>query len=149
MVIRAAAFKANFLPSITETHTYLYNLPQNRRYLPALSIVTATNNLFGKTGIMEVNPRNTTKHGVAWERPSSVELIRPEDNGGFQINCGLRVGGGDYIRGLYDYRSGSAPYNKYSFRLLFRSSYGAGKLDYPMFPESPVPPLTRFICGPG
>jgi hypothetical protein len=138
MVIRAAAFRPDFLPSRTETQTYLYNLPQTRRYLPALSLVTGTNNLYGRTGIMEVNPRNTTKHGLAWERPVSVELIRPEDNGGFQINCGLRVAGGDYIRSLYDYHSSSAPYNKYSLRLLFRSGYGAGKLNYPFFADSPV-----------
>ena len=31
--------------------------------------------LFGPTGIMEVRPRNTTKHGIAWERPGSLELI--------------------------------------------------------------------------
>lgn len=137
-IIRAAAFKTDMLPSQTVTHTYLYNLPQNRRYLPALSIVTATNNLFGATGIMESNPRNTTKHGVAWERPASVELIKPEDNGGFQIDCGLRVAGGDYIRGLYDYRSASPPQNKYSFRLYFRGDYGPGKLSYPFFPDIPL-----------
>jgi hypothetical protein len=137
-VFRAAAFKTNHLPSITETHTYLFNIPNNRRLLPALSIVTGTNNLYGTTGIMESNPRNTTKHGIAWERPISMELIRPEDNGGFQINAGLRVAGGDYIRGLYEWRTTTPPQGKYSFRVYFRGDYGDGKLEYPFFPGSPL-----------
>jgi hypothetical protein len=137
-VIRAAAFAANQLPSTVGTHTYLFNLSASRRLLPALSLVTATNHLYGRTGIMEYSPRNTDKHGSAWERPVSVELIRPQDNGGFQIDAGIRVAGGDYIRSLYNYRSGNLPENKYSYRLYFRGEYGPGRLDYPMFPDTTV-----------
>jgi len=135
-IVRAAAFAANQLPSRIRTHTYLMNLANNRRLLPVLSLVTATNNLYGRTGIMESNPRNTTKHGAAWERPVSVELIRPEDNGGFQLDSGIRVAGGDYIRGLYNYRDANPPVGKYSFRLYFRGDYGPGRLNYPIFPTS-------------
>ncbi len=135
-ILRAAAFGEGRLPSRVTTHTYLYNLPASRRLLPALSVVTATNHLYGRNGIMEVNPRNTTKHGVAWERPVSVEFIRPGDHGGFQVDCGMRVQGGDYIRGLYDYRSGALPQSKYSFRLYFRGDYGPGRLNYRWFPET-------------
>ena len=137
-VVRAAAFLKNHLPSGAHTHTYLFNLPANRRNLPALSLVTATNHLYGKTGIMEYSPRNTTKHGIAWERPTSAELIRPEDNGGFQVDCGLRVAGGDYVRGLYNYRSSALPDSKYSFRLYFRGDYGPGRLQYRWFPGTTV-----------
>ena len=136
-VVRAAAFATGCLPSVVKTHTYFYGLPATRQLLPALSLVTATNNLFGPTGIMEVRPRNTTKHGIAWERPVSAEWIRPEDNGGFQIDCGIRVQGGDYVRARYDPK-GSLPFNKYSFRLYFRGDYGPGRLDYPVFPNCPV-----------
>jgi hypothetical protein len=136
-VIRATAFRTNQLPSLIRTHTYLYNLPANRRQLPVLSLVTASNNLYGASGIMEYSPRNTTKQGIAWERPVSAELIRPEDNGGFQEDCGIRVAGGDYVRGQYNYR-GSLPFSKYSFRLYFRGDYGAGHLCYPLFPGTTV-----------
>ena len=135
-IIRAAAFRENMLPSKVGTHTFLYNLPASRRLLPALSVVTATNHLYGRNGIMEVNPRNTTKSGLAWERPVSVELIRPDDQGGFQSDCGMRVHGGGYIRSLYDYRTTALPQGKYSFRLYFRGDYGAGRLEYPWFPET-------------
>jgi len=130
-IVRAAAFKKNHLTSPVITHTYFYNIPASQRLLPALSIVTTSNNLYGTSGIMETNPRNTTQHGIAWERPASAELIRPEDNGGFQVDCGLRIAGGDYIRTVYDYRGG--PYSKYSFRLYFRGDYGSGRLQYPLF----------------
>jgi hypothetical protein len=135
-IVRAAAFAPLQLPSRIRTHTYLMNLANNRRLLPVLSLVTGTNNLYGRNGIMEFSPRNTTKHGAAWERPVSMELIRPEDNGGFQLDAGIRVAGGDYIRGLYNYRSSTVPHNKYSFRLYFRGDYGPGRLNYPIFPES-------------
>ncbi len=137
-VIRTAAFASNQLPSGVRTHTYLMNLANNRRGMPALSLVTATNNLYGRTGIMEYSPRNTTQHGAAWERPVSVELIRPEDNGGFQLDAGLRVAGGDYIRGLYTYRGSSLPESKYSFRLYFCGDYGPGRLNYRFFPGTTV-----------
>jgi hypothetical protein len=148
-VVRAAAFKPNFLPSEVRTHTYLYNLPANRRLLPALSLVTATNNLYGRTGIMEYNPRNTTKHGIAWERPVSAELIRPEDNGGFQVDCGIRVQGGAYIRNLYNYRTTSPPQGKYSFRLYFRGDYGAGRLNYPWFPDTTITSFDTVVLRAG
>lgn len=144
-VVRAAAFAPVFapnpptlVPSRLQTHTYLFNITANRRLIPTLSLVTSSNNLYGKTGIMESNPRNTDKHGKAWERPVSAELIQPGDNGGFQIDCGLRVAGGDYIRGLYNYRSSSPPEGKYSFRLYFRGEYGPGHLKYPIFPNTTV-----------
>ncbi len=135
-VVRVAAFLTNALPSRTATHTYILNPSPTRLRVPALSLVTATNHLYGRNGIMEVNPRNTTKRGPAWERPVSVEWIRPEDNGGFQADCGLRIQGGDYVRGQYNYRSTDLPFSKYSFRLYFRGEYGQGRLNYPLFPET-------------
>ncbi len=148
-VVRAAAFKADSLPSAVETHTYLVNLPGSRLNLPVLSLVTASNHLYGKTGIMEYSPRNTTKYGIAWERPVSAELIRPEDNGGFQVDCGIRVHGGGYVRGIYNYRASTAPENKYSFQLYFRTDYGPGKLEYPFFPGSAVTSFDNLVLRAG
>ena len=133
-VIRAAAFLTHAMPSRIQTHTYLFNLPSPRLRLPALSLVTSSNNLFGRTGIMEQpNPRY---HGPQWERPVSAEWIRPEDNGGFQVDCGIRIQGGDYVRGQYNYRTSVLPFSKYSFRLYFRGEYGQGRLHEPLFPDT-------------
>lgn len=132
-VIRAAAVAPDHLPSRVQTHTYLYGLPPSRRSLPALSLVTATNHLFGRTGIMETNPRNTTRRGPAWERPVSVEYFELGGNGEFQVDAGLRIQGGDYIRSRYNYRVSTLPESKYSFRLYFRGEYGEGRLRQPLF----------------
>jgi hypothetical protein len=121
--------------------------------IPTMSVVTDLNNLFDRTKGIYVN---ANQHGSAWERPISLELIYPPDPGGpgfpdlvkvpdghgglrwelpaemqdgFQINAGLR------IRGGYS-RQDNNP--KHAFRLFFRSEYGDGKLDYPLFGDEGV-----------
>jgi hypothetical protein len=148
MLVRAAAFEEGMLPSKIQTHTYLYTLSPARRSLPVLSLVTATNNLWGPTGIMEINPRNTTQRGIAWERPVSAELIHPWGNDGFQIDAGLRIQGGNYVRQRYDPR-GSLPFSKYSFRLYFRGDYGQRQLEYPLIDNSPVQVFDRIVLRAG
>ncbi len=146
--LRAAAFKANQVASVTITHTYLVNVAPAIRSMPVLSLVTDTNNLWGATGIMETNPRNTTQRGPNWERPVSTELIRPADNGGFALDAGLRVQGGGYVRERYD-PLGSLPFSKYSFRLYFRGDYGASRLNYPWFPDVPFDDFERVSLRAG
>lgn len=148
-MLRAAAFLDKSLPSRTVTHTYLMGLSNARLSLPVISIVTSSNNLRGPTGIMEINPRNTTRRGIAWERPASAEWILPGDNSGFQIDCGLRVQGGDYIRGQYNPNTTTPPQGKFSFRLYFRGDYGPGKLRYPLFDGSPVEAFDRIVLRAG
>ena len=146
-VIRAAAFRRGYLPSEIITHSYFYNASSAVRSLPVVSLTTDNSNLWGSTGIQETNPRNTTKRGIAWERPVSAELINP-DNSGFQKNCGLRVQGGDYVRGRYN-PNGGLPFSKYSFRLYFRGDYGPTMLDYPFFEDSEVELFDRITLRAG
>ena len=146
-IIRAAAFGRRILPSETVTHSYFYNLSSAIRSLPVISLATDDSNLWGPTGIQETNPRNTSKRGIAWERPDSAELIK-EDNSGFQANCGLRVQGGDYIRGRYS-PNGGPPASKYSFRLYFRGDYGPTMLSYPFFEGSEVDLFDRVTLRAG
>ncbi|MEK7781113.1 MAG: lamin tail domain-containing protein, partial [Verrucomicrobiota bacterium] len=162
-LFRIAAFKANYLPSKTKTHTYFFNLPENLRSLPAISIVTASNHLYGPNGILGINGgyfdttnqgglwiststndyHNPSKHGLAWERETSVEWIQPEDNSGFQVECGLRVQGSDWQRPRL------TPSSKYSFRLYFRSDYGDGRLNYPAFPLTGVESFDQLVLRAG
>ena len=144
-MFRAAAFKADFLSSKITTHTYLFNQSAAVRSLPAISIVTASNNLTGPTGIIGIGTGydNPNLHGVAWERPISAELIRPEDNSGFQIDCGLRVQGSDYTRPRY------APDSKFSYRFYFRGAYGPGRLDYPFFADSALQSFDQIVLRAG
>lgn len=158
-LFRIAAFKANHLPSKPATHTYFFNLPDNLRSLPAISIVTTSNHLYGPSGILGINGgnynngewqangpndyHNPSKHGLAWERETSVEWIQPGDNSGFQVECGLRVQGSDYQRPRL------TPTSKFSFRLYFRSDYGVGQLNYPLFPLTSVEHFDQLVLRAG
>jgi hypothetical protein len=74
------------------------------------------------------------KLGDEWERPASLEFYDPATGKQFQINCGLRLHGGNSRK----------PYNsgKHSFRVSFRKEYGIGKLRYDFFEEESA--VTRF-----
>ncbi|MCH2383339.1 MAG: lamin tail domain-containing protein, partial [Pedosphaera sp.] len=147
-VVRAAVFKSGMLPSRVETHTFAYNLGKAVTSLPLMSLVTENSNLWGNTGIMETNPRNTTKRGIAWERPVSMELIYPDTGETLQANAGLRVQGGNYIRGRYNPNAGP-PAGKYSFRLYFRGDYGPGRLRHPFFPGLQVQDFNHIVVRAG
>jgi hypothetical protein len=138
VVVRAAAFKARHLPSAVQTHTYLYFPSTRLRSAPVISLTTDPEHLYGPSGIMEYSPRNTTQHGIAWERPVSFEYLTPDGAGSFQVDCGIRVAGGGYVRERYNYSASELPWNKYSFRLYFRGDYGPGRLRHPLFPDTTV-----------
>lgn len=91
--------------------------------IPSLSLITDLDNLNDPETGFWVNSEN---RGRAWERPVSMELINPDGTEGFQIDAGFRMRGGFS-------RDGSNA--KHSMRLVFRSQYGAGKLDHPLFQE--------------
>ena len=149
-LLRAAAFRTNYLPSRTDTHTYLFNVAASNRSLPAISIVIPSNNLYGATGIWGIQGgsftgpfglwqsnsptdyHNPSKRGEEWERPASVEWIDQTDHSGFQADCGIRISGSDYRRPRI------TPTTKVSFRLYFRGDYGDTSLKYPLFPLTPV-----------
>jgi hypothetical protein len=159
LLIRAAAFATNKVPSTIDSHSFFFNQSAAIRSLPIMSIQTAENNMTGTNGIIGMqggtgppaNPwvatqptdyYNPTKTGVAWERPMSVEYIRP-DNSGFQIDSGMRVQGSDYTRPRY------TPTSKFSYRLYFRGDYGESKLEYPLFADSVVQNFEQIVLRAG
>ena len=146
--VRAALFKPGFLPSETVTHSYMIDVSVRRQGLPVLSLVTDQENLFGRTGIMETSPRNTSKRGRAWERPVSVEYFLADGTSVFQIDAGLRIQGGNYVRDRYN-PNGGLPFSKYSFRLYFRGDYGASELTYPLIPRSPATAYKQIVLRAG
>ncbi len=147
-VLRAVAIAAASLPSKVATATYLIDAPDSLQSLPTLSLVSARENLFGRTGIMERNPRNTSQRGIAWERPVSAEWIALDPKHAFQIDCGLRIQGGDYIRGNYRYGA-PPPQGKYSFRLYFRGAYGKGRLEKRLIPRTPRQSFEHLVLRAG
>ncbi|MBN1421734.1 MAG: CotH kinase family protein, partial [Planctomycetes bacterium] len=162
--LRAAAFRSDLLPTNVDTHTYIYvadvpgqaapagyptvwdgyaadyemdpqitgaaayrdMLLDGLRSLPSISVVVDPDHMFGPSGLY----RNTLQSGSAWERPASIEYIDPDGGPEFQIDAGLRIQGG----------ASRVPQKspKHSLRLLFKSKYGASKLEFPLFLGSRV-----------
>lgn len=112
-------------PRIVERHQA--TLPGDLTDLPTVSLVTDPADLFDERRGIYANPLG---EGAAWERPASVEYLRPDGRDGFQIDAGLRISG----------RWSRKPESmaKHSFSLRFSSRYGPSKLRYPLFPDSPV-----------
>jgi hypothetical protein len=80
---------------------------------------------------------NSTKTGTAWERKCSIEYIPLDGAEGFQYDCKIETHGG---ASRYPQRM-----QKHSLRLTFTSQYGPPKLEYPLFPESPVDTFNQLI----
>lgn len=94
--------------------------------IPSISIVTDHTNLFDASSGIYVNAE---EQGELWEKDCSAELLDHNGLEGFNVNAGLRIRGG-YSR--------KDNYPKHSFRLFFRSDYGASKLEYPLFGDEGV-----------
>lgn len=120
-------------PDIVNDPRYGPSLKNGLKAIPTLSIVTPVQSF-----IIYANPR---EHGVNWEEPASVELIDPSGaEPGFQINAGIRIQGG---AGRWEFIP------KHSLRLFFRDKYGASKLTYPVFADSPVEEFDTLILRAG
>ena len=166
-VLRAVAYTDNQLASAPATSTYLVGESPARRSLPALSLVGPPGKAFyAPDGVMAIvggeytdgrwspvepdDYNHPMRHGRAYERAVSAEVLCPRDNSGFQTDCGIRVHGSDYTRPTY--RVGAdwtVPGHKPSFRLYFREEYGNPALEYPLFDGYPPAHLRYLILRAG
>jgi hypothetical protein len=154
-VVRAAAFRDGFSPTNVDTHTYLFvkdirNQPAmsedvvNKnadefdaalRSLPVISLTLGNSVFFGNSGI-HTDP---DREGREAEVPVSVEYFdfnRPDE---FQVDAGVRIHGGN-----------ARDHPKKPLRLFFRREYGAGRLKFPLFDDSPVSSFDQLVlrsCG--
>lgn len=123
-------------PDICQAAEYKDLMDSAMLSLPTVCIVTNPDHIFfhstdPETGGIYIN---STKSGDEWERPASVEWYDPAKGESFQVNCGLRLHGGN------SRKPGNS--GKHSFRISFRSKYGASKLNFPVFTEKEA--TTRF-----
>lgn len=125
-------------PEITTHPAYRELVLPALRSLPAMSVVMDPSDLFDPARGIYSNPKES---GAEWERPASVELLFPDGRPGFHINCGIRIQGG------WNRRPEESP--KHSFRLVFRKSYGSGKLKFPLFGEAGVKEFDTLILRAG
>src|SRR5262249_16717852 len=108
-------------PNVVNAAAYSSEVAADLKSIPSFSIVTDFKNLFDPTTGIYANPSGD---GIDWERPASIQLIRPDGTEGVHINGGIR------IRGGYSRSTGNP---KHAFRFFFRQEYGQAKLNYPMF----------------
>jgi len=132
--VQAQSTNGNWIGGSSENYTLATAITQSPLYgptfkgdllgVPTLSIVAAWEDVFGPSGFWS----NPQAEGVAWERPCSLEFMRPDGEDGFHLNAGIRIQGGA-SRSLVP---------KHGMRVLFKNIYGNGKLKYPLYEDSPV-----------
>jgi hypothetical protein len=141
--VRAAATKTGWMPSRTETHTYIFDANTAIKQMPVIAIVgDPTESLWAPNGIMCTSPTNRQP---GYEKPVSIEVIEPNNGGDYQIDCGIRIHGNarygytigdDWLYCWYSWWD-HQNMNKFSFRFYFRSIYGDNRFDFPLFPYAP------------
>ena len=111
-------------PAVVDTVYSREELKEALRELPTISITTDVDNLFGRRTGIQLNPEDS---GVRSERPVSVEFLDFDNSPDFQLDAGIRMNGNASRR---------TDRPKHNYRLAFRSIYGAGRLEYPVFGEN-------------
>ena len=129
-------------PEIVTNAVYGPALKAALQALPSVSVAISVDAMFGPTnGIYtHVVESTTVNRGVAWERACSVEFLPNQANAGepgFQVNCGIRM------QGNASRNPQKTP--KHPFRLLFKGDYGPGRLEYPLYPDSPVASFNTLV----
>jgi len=121
-------------PAVVNDPAYRFRIGKALRALPTLSIAAGPDALFGSDHGIYLHSQD---RGAQWERPCSIEFFLPDGTLRFSTDCGLRIQG----------NSNRIPEKtpKRSFRLLFRDKYGAGHLNYPVFPDSTISKFNTLI----
>jgi hypothetical protein len=139
-VIRARAFLDEWLPSKTESKTYIFGEDEPDR-LPVIFLSTDPDNFFNEdTGIYAMGPNaspNFPHFGANfwedWESPIHFEIL--ETNGsGYSANAGVKIFGG-WSRG----------FPQKSLAIYSRNYYGPSEFDYNLFPGHPVQSYEAFV----
>ncbi len=124
-------------PEIVTNATYGPMMKAALQALPTVSIVMKEDDMFGPNNGIYTHPEPPANQRYLWERPCSVEMILTNGGKGFQVNCGVR------IQGNASRTPQKTP--KHPFRLMFRGDYGPGRLEYPIFPGSPVTSFDTIV----
>jgi len=164
--LRARSFLAGWIPSGTETRTYLIGEPALRQSLHTLCLTGDDEQTIyrpnGVTAVVGGGMTGTNSKGIAWEpyspddysiplirgrafeRPVSIELVDPADASRWiQEDGGVRIAGSNFTRPRYELADLTGVWDQHphqkkpGFNLYFRDSYGAGKLDFPWLSERP------------
>jgi hypothetical protein len=119
-------------PAVVGNSAYAGMEQALRQTLPVISISADKNALFAPAGLYADNRKTDL------ELPASLEYFEPTSGVHFGQAFGLRIHGGQ-----------ARDHAKKPFRLYFKRAYGRGKLNFPMFADSPVSEFDQLILRPG
>lgn len=130
-VIRARIFKPNYISSLTNSKTFLFNVSHD---LPVVTLVTDPYNLFDNDYGIYVKgdsydtdiPYWGANFWEDWERPVQFSLYTEDGNLGTEFNAGIKIFGG-----------WSRVNEQRSLSIFARGQYGTSEIDYPLFPQQP------------
>lgn len=111
-------------PEIVDHPSYAGKLAAALRALPSVSIVSDLPNWWDPVSGIYFN---AIQKSVLWERPLSIEWVDPAGAPGFTANAGVRLHG----------QASRKPHRtpKKTLRVYFRTTYGPGKLAFPLFDD--------------
>ncbi|MGK0188528.1 MAG: hypothetical protein ACI9R3_004339 [Verrucomicrobiales bacterium] len=121
-------------PEVVNDTTQTFSVEEALKDIPSMSVTLDPDDFLGSRNGIYSHPRST---GTRWEKACSVELIHADGTQGFQEDCALVIHGGSSRRPIR--------MQKHSFRLEFRSEFGASKLRYPLVEESSVEEFNKIV----
>jgi len=135
-ISQAANYAMNIDTSITSLYNYEQKLLDGLMEIPTMAISIDRFQIFGADSGLYIYPIELDNDCYilprdvnSWERKASIEIfndVQEQDTLSFQVNAGLKIAGAS---------SRYFDFYKHSFKLKFRSEYGAGKLKYPLFED--------------
>lgn len=125
-------------PAIVNHPQYTNSVRAGLLSIPTMSLVLPIPDLFDPLTGIYTHPES---RGLDWERACSMELLFPDGSAGPQIDCGLQIQGGT--------QRDPNKNAKHSFRVSFKGDYGAGRLEFPVFPDSTLLSYNTLVLDGG
>lgn len=138
VAVRAGVRRAGYVSPATETHTYLFRDSVMSSPLMSTTYTQGALSTRLRNGLTQIPTISLTVPALPDdynERPASIEVFLPDGSPPMQVNAGLARFGGAWTE-----------FAKKSYRVRFRSEYGAKKLESPLFRgfDNGMPALDRI-----
>ncbi len=138
-VVRARGIGDGQIAGPIETNTYIIGRQPD---LAVISLTTPPANLWDvDSGIYVMGPNASSElpyYGANfwqdWEKPVHVEFFEPNGVQGFEIEAGLQIFGG------WSRACAQKP-----LAIFARGKYGAGEIEYPLFPDLAIDKFESFL----
>lgn len=140
--VRTRAIKPDWLPSPVATHTYIFAAQVAQR--GEMSARVSNDRVWGpqiESALLEIPTISlVTEHTIAEEtdEETSIEMIFPDGDMGFQVDAGIKYAGGQYSR-----------YAKRSFGIRFRGAHGPTSLNFDLFGNGAAQAFDQIILRGG